>query len=178
MQTLTDCDLAICYSGDKDWFAATFPDLSLVPQRGEGLGERLAQCLSSWLAAGYDAVVLIGSDAPDLPTERIEQAFSALESADLVHGPAFDGGYYLVGESTHNDQLYSGIAWSTDKVLEQTLAKATSLGLSSVLLRGWDDLDDLPALLRLIDRSPHSVTAKEVRTVLKHSLDSGFDRLT
>ena len=178
MQTLTNCDLAICYSGDKDWFAAAFPDIYLVPQRGEGLGERLAQRLANWLATGYDAAVLIGSDAPDLPTERVEQAFSALEGADLVLGPAVDGGYYLVGESTHNDQLYSGIAWSTGKVLEQTLTKATKLGLSSTLLQDWDDLDDLPALLRLVDRSPHSVTAKHVRTVLKHSTDSGFDGLT
>ncbi len=177
-QTLTSCDLAICYSGDGGWFAATFPGISLVPQHGNGLGERMAQCLSGWLAEGYEAAVLIGSDAPDLPTALIEEAFSALEGADLVHGPALDGGYYLVGESTHNDQLYSGIAWSTDKVLEQTLAKATTLGLSSVLLPDWDDLDDLPALLRLVDRSPHSITAKQVRTVLKHSTDSGFDGLT
>ncbi|MFO7766215.1 MAG: TIGR04282 family arsenosugar biosynthesis glycosyltransferase [Pelovirga sp.] len=178
MQTLTDCDLAICYSGDRDWFAETFPGLALEPQYGDDLGARMAHSLSRWLAAGYDAAVLIGSDAPDLPTERIEQAFSALEGADLVHGPAVDGGYYLVGESSHYDQLFSGIAWSTGSVLEQTLATATTLGLSSVLLQPWEDLDDLPALLRLVDRSPHSVTAKQVGTVLKHSRDSGFLGLT
>ncbi|MBD1399920.1 TIGR04282 family arsenosugar biosynthesis glycosyltransferase [Pelovirga terrestris] len=178
MQSLVGCELAICYSGDKDWFAATFPGITLVPQRGSDLGARLAQCLSDWLTAGYGAAVLIGSDAPDLPLERIEQAFSALETADLVHGPALDGGYYLVGETTHHAQLFQNISWSTDEVLAQSLAKATQLGLRSVLLEPWDDLDDLPALLRLVTRTPHSSTAIHITRVLNHSPDTVIDSLT
>lgn len=177
-RALTCCDLAICYSGDRDWFAANFTGVCLVPQYGDGLGERMAQRLSSWLTEGYQAAVLIGSDAPDVPIDWIEQAFRALEGADLVHGPALDGGYYLVGEATHHDQLFSGIAWSTGKVLEQTLATAKSLGLSSKLLPVWDDLDDIAALRRLIERSPHSTTAQWARTVLMHSRDCVVDRLT
>lgn len=178
MRALRDFELAICYSGDENWFATTFPDITLVPQRGSDLGARMAQCLSDWLAAGYDAAVLIGSDAPDLPLERIEQAFKALEGADLVHGSALDGGYYLVGEATHHAQLYQDIAWSTAKVLEQTLARAAQLGLRSVLLEPWDDLDDLPALLRLVARTPHSLTAIHAERVLRHSRDSVVDSLT
>lgn len=168
MRALSSCDLAICYSGETNWFSATFPGITLVPQRGRDLGARMAQCLSDWLAAGYDAAVLIGSDAPDLPLERIELAFKALEGADLVHGQALDGGYYLVGESTHHAPLYQGIAWSTTKVLEQTLARAAQLGLHTVLLEPWDDLDDLPALLRLVTRTPHSLTAIHAQRVLRH----------
>ncbi len=138
----------------------------------------MARCLSDWLATGYDAALLIGSDAPDLPLERIEQAFNALEDADLVHGPAVDGGYYLVGEATHHALLFDGISWSTGKVLEQTLAKAVQLGVHSVLLEPWDDLDDLPALLRLMTRTPHSPTAIHIKKVLRHSCVSVDDNLT
>ena len=178
MQTLTSCDLAICYCGDRDWFAATFPGVLLVPQYGDNLGERMAGTLSRWLTEGYDAAVLIGSDAPDLPFERIEQAFRTLETADLVHGPSVDGGYYLVGESRHHDQLFTGITWSSSKVLEQTLVRVAALGLRSVLLPDWDDIDDVAALLRLMTRSPHSITAQRARAVLKHSCDSVVDSLT
>jgi len=178
MGSLSGCDLAICYSGDKDWFATTFPGVMLIPQCGRDLGERLASCLSDWLAAGYEAALLIGSDAPDLPLERIEQAFSALEDADLVLGPAIDGGYYLVGEASQHPQLFQQISWSTGKVLEQTLAKASQLGLSSVLLEPWDDLDDLPALLRLVARTPHSPTTIHIKKVLKHSHDTVVNNLT
>lgn len=166
MKSVTDCDLALCYRGEERWFAETFPGITLVPQRGADLGARMAERLSAWLVSGYDAVVLIGSDAPDLPCERIEQAFAALTAADLVHGPAVDGGYYLVGESTHRPELYSRIAWSTGKVLEQTLKKAAQLGLRSVLLEEWDDLDNLPALLRLLQRSPDSRTAVHISALL------------
>lgn len=178
MQSLSGCELAICYSGDKDWFATTFPGVRLVPQHGRDLGERMARCLSDWLTAGYKAAALIGSDAPDLPLERIELAFSALESADLVHGPALDGGFYLVGETTHQAQLFQEISWSTGAVLEQTLVKATQLGLRSVLLEPWDDLDDLPALLRLVARTPRSSTAIHITRVLNHSPDTVVDNLT
>jgi rSAM/selenodomain-associated transferase 1 len=178
MRSLAGCELAICYSGDEDWFAATFSGVKLVPQCGGDLGERMARCLSDWLAAGYQAAALIGSDAPDLPLERIEQAFSALVSADLVHGPAVDGGFYLVGEATHHAQLFQEIPWSTGKVLEQTLAKATQLKLRSVLLEPWDDLDDLPALLRLVARTPDSPTAIHITTALKHSPDTAIGNLT
>ncbi len=178
MGSLTGCELALCYSGDEDWFAHNFPGVMLVPQCGEELGERMAQCLSHWLATGYEAALLIGSDTPDLPLERIEQAFSALVNADLVHGPAVDGGYYLVGESIHHPQLYQGIAWSTGKVLEQTLAKAARLDLRSVLLEPWDDLDDLSALRRLMARTPHSATAIHARKILGQQCDDVVDGLT
>lgn len=178
MRSFAGCELAICYSGDKDWFAASFPGVRLVPQHGRDLGERMARCLSDWLAAGYEAAALIGSDAPDLPLERIEQAFNALERADLVHGPALDGGFYLVGETIHHEQLFQEIPWSTAEVLEQTLVKAAQLGLRSVLLEPWDDLDDLPALLRLVARTPQSSTAIHINRVLNHSPDTVIDNLT
>lgn len=178
MRALPNCELVICYSGDENWFAATFPGITLMPQRGSDLGARMAQCLSDRLAAGYDATVLIGSDAPDLPLARIEQAFKALEDAALVYGPALDGGYYLVGEAVHHAQLYQDIAWSTGRVLEQTLAKAAQLGVCPVLLEPWDDLDDLPALLRLVVRTPHSLTAIHAEKVLRHSRDSVVGSLT
>jgi len=178
MVSISGCELAICYSGNEDWFATTFPGVKLVPQCGGDLGERMARCLSDWLATGYEAALLIGSDAPDLPLERIEQAFFALETANLVYGPAVDGGYYLVGEATHHALLFDGISWSTGKVLEQTLAKAEQLGVRSMLLEPWDDLDDLPALMRLMSRTPDSSTAIHVATVLNNSRDSVVDSLT
>jgi rSAM/selenodomain-associated transferase 1 len=178
MRSLAGCELVICYSGNEDWFAAAFPGVKLVPQCGRDLGERMARCLSDWLAAGYEAALLIGSDAPDLPLERISQAFSALARADLVHGPAVDGGFYLVGETTHHAQLFQGIPWSTGQVLAQTRAKANQLKLRSVLLEPWEDLDDLPALLRLVTRTPHSPTAIHIKKVLKHSPDTVVDSLT
>ena len=47
--------------------------------------------------AEADRCVLIGSDCPDIDANYVEAAFDALDSADVVFGPAEDGGYGLVG---------------------------------------------------------------------------------
>ena len=67
------------------------------PQQGKDLGERMARAFSHAFAHGHRAAVLIGSDLPDLPGDRIEAAFSALARSRAVIGPALDGGYYLIG---------------------------------------------------------------------------------
>ncbi len=51
------------------------------------------------MAAGHSAVLVIGSDLPTLPIEHLAEAARVLSGggADVVLGPAEDGGYYLVG---------------------------------------------------------------------------------
>lgn len=173
-----DYHLAICYVGERRWFQEKFPDILLFEQQGDGLGARMADRLSDWLQSGYERAVLIGSDTPDLPQQRIAQAFAALRQVDVVHGPAIDGGYYLVGESAHQPQLFSQISWSTSRVLKQTLHQAQQLGISCACLEPWDDLDDYAALLHLLQRSPLSQTAAQIRTVLKCLSDTCRSTLT
>ena len=68
--------------------------------------------LCTLFAAGSDAVVLIGADSPTLPVAFFEQAFHQLETgADLVLGPATDGGYYLLGCTRQGPPIFTGVAW-------------------------------------------------------------------
>src|SRR5271166_4019097 len=69
----------------------------LVPQAGGDLGQRLADFIDKCLAAGAGAIVVVGADSPTLPPEFISRAFELLQTADVVLGPACDGGYYLLG---------------------------------------------------------------------------------
>lgn len=159
-------DLAICFAGDRQWFAATFPGIMLREQKGADLGERMAGALKDFLSQGYQQAILIGSDIPDLPVERIEQAFFALEEVELVLGPAVDGGYYLVGETTHHPQLFENIPWSSGQVFAQTLDRVKALNLSLEQLAEWEDLDDLAALQRYLQRSPEGRTARYLKREL------------
>ena len=68
-------------------------------QRGDGLGERLARVFAEQFAGDAASVIVVSSDSPALPPEYLEQAFAELASADVVLGPAADGGYYLIGAS-------------------------------------------------------------------------------
>lgn len=121
-----------------------------VLSQGEGdLGQRM-QHFFNWGLTQAERVVLIGSDSPDLPQKFIEQAFAALETNDVVLGPAQDGGYYLIGAARRVPPVFESIAWSTPQVWPQTLARLEAAAVAWHELPGWYDVDnqqDLDSLL-------------------------------
>lgn len=116
--------------------------------QGEGdLGARLETAFRQNFAAGRSGAIAIGSDCPALGSEHLAAAIAALQRADVVLGPATDGGYYLIGLSRPQPVLFDAIAWGTGEVLAQTLAAATAQGLTVALLTPLTDVDlpeDLP----------------------------------
>jgi uncharacterized protein len=111
------------------------------PQVGTGLGARLSAAFAREFRAGARRVVMIGSDCPGVDRAVVREAFRALAKRDLVLGPAVDGGYYLIGLAAPAPGLFRGIAWSTEAVAGQTLARAAALGLSYQALSPLRDVD-------------------------------------
>ncbi|MEX0777781.1 MAG: TIGR04283 family arsenosugar biosynthesis glycosyltransferase [Phycisphaeraceae bacterium] len=110
--------------------------------QGEGdLGQRLRHAALQALTEGAERIVLIGTDCPLLDTDRLDQAFAALDDHDVVIGPALDGGYYLIGVKSDHAELFTGIAWGGPTVLAQTLEACRQLGLHSALLPALPDVD-------------------------------------
>jgi glycosyltransferase A (GT-A) superfamily protein (DUF2064 family) len=103
---------------------------------------------------GHDNVILVGSDLPDLPPRFVEAAVSKLQARtrDIVLGPALDGGYYLIGMNRLLPAMFQAIDWSSDRVLNQTLAAAAAGGLSVDQLDPWPDVDTPADLDRLVER--------------------------
>ncbi len=155
--------LVICYAGSEDYFSDNYPQLARQPQQGCDLGERMANALQGFLAAGYRQAVLIGSDSPDLPLTHIAQAFDALQQSDVVIAPADDGGYVLIGESTHQPQLFEQMPWSQEGLMPQTKRVLDLHRINWQQLPGWEDIDDAVSLRRLLQRSPGSLSARHVR---------------
>jgi rSAM/selenodomain-associated transferase 1 len=105
------------------------------------LGARMATAFEAAFAAGAGRVAVIGTDCPGLRASHLTQAFAELETADLVLGPATDGGYYLLGLREPRPELFANKTWSTDSVLADTLADARRLGLRVALLPELRDVD-------------------------------------
>jgi rSAM/selenodomain-associated transferase 1 len=124
------------------------PGFSFIAQVGADLGERLHNTLSECLRGGYRRVVVMDSDSPTLPVAYLENAFAALDGADVVLGPCEDGGYYLIGLKAPCAALFRGIVMSTATVLEETLQRAREQGLRAVCLPTWYDVDNFQALAR------------------------------
>ncbi len=69
------------------------------PQKGNDLGQRMKNAIEETFREGFDKVVLIGSDCPDLPYEFYDRAMKLIDKSGAVIGPSSDGGYYLIGFS-------------------------------------------------------------------------------
>ncbi|MEO1147370.1 MAG: TIGR04283 family arsenosugar biosynthesis glycosyltransferase [Cyanobacteria bacterium J06638_22] len=138
-----------CFAGGddaamQDWLGS---DWDYQPQAAGDLGDRLIAAMSGAFAAGATTVAFIGIDCPGIDAALLDAAFRALETADMVLGPADDGGYYLIGLRRPLPDLFQGIDWGTAVVRQQTEAIAQSLTLSSHLLKPLNDIDrpdDLP----------------------------------
>jgi rSAM/selenodomain-associated transferase 1 len=124
---------------------------TLIPQAGSDLGERLHRLSAILLERGHPAVLLIDSDTPTLPTAYLVDAITRLtdETAELVLGPAEDGGYYLIGLRRPCRALFDGIPWSGPAVLTETLRRASAKGLRVSMLPSWFDVDTPDDLARL-----------------------------
>lgn len=129
---------------EEEFFAeAAAGRFALQAQTDGDLGRRMSHFLADRLAAGASAIVLVGADSPSLPPELIEQAFRELDHADVVLGPATDGGYYLLGCRQLIPELFENIAWGTADVLRQTAAVLTRGPWRLALLQPWYDVDTL-----------------------------------
>jgi uncharacterized protein len=110
-------------------------------QRGNDLGDKMYNAFKLVFEEGFKKVIIIGTDLPDINHEIIEKAFSYLETRDCVLGPSNDGGYYLLGFKKKVIDLFSGINWSTDSVLEKTEEQLTQIGTTYFLLNELVDID-------------------------------------
>jgi rSAM/selenodomain-associated transferase 1 len=141
-------------SGAEAAYADILPkEFSLVPQRGEAFGERLCAATEDLLRLGFASLCLIDSDSPTVPAHAFARAtdYLAEDKDSVILGPSDDGGYYLIGLKKLHRALFERIDWSTDRVLEQTIAAARAIGLPVHLLPTWYDVDDWATLARLCD---------------------------
>jgi glycosyltransferase A (GT-A) superfamily protein (DUF2064 family) len=140
--------------GDEALFEGLLPStFGLIPQRGDGFGERLLYAAHDILACGYGAVCLIDSDSPTVPAASYRQAVAALGRPGdrVVLGPSQDGGYYLIGLKRAHSQPFTNINWSTSTVAAETRERCSQACLDLVELPLWYDVDDAATLQILSD---------------------------
>ena len=139
-------------------------DFDLLPQRGDGFGERLAFATEDLFQCGFSSVCLIDSDSPTVSGDVYEKAVEILSKSGerVVLGPSDDGGYYLIGLKRNSPQLFERIDWSTERVLEQTQQRARELSLDVSLLPTGYDVDDAATLRRLCDELLSDRSARDV----------------
>jgi len=152
MQTIEIALPAVAYSPTtaRGYFEQFAPDVLLIPQTGENLAHSLCNVFEVTLNMGFEQVLAIDGDSPDLPAPYLRQAFHALDDplVDVVLGPTDDGGYYAIGMRRLHRTLFD-VEMSTPNVYFDTLAQAEEAGLKIASLPRWHDVDRPEDLERL-----------------------------
>lgn len=127
----------------KEWLG-TAPSYA---EQGDGdLGDRMARAFTEAFATGYERVVIIGIDSPELSPGLLRAALDGLRKNAVVLGPATDGGYYLIGVRRGESErvipsVFEGIEWGTEGVLNQTQVALDTAGVRAHFLAPLDDVD-------------------------------------
>ncbi len=116
-------------------------------QNGNDLGERMKNAFKEGFESGYEKIVLIGSDLPDINTKHIRNGIDALDHHEVVFGPAEDGGYYLVGLSKMNTSIFENKPWSQPNLLKVTAEELDQYNTSYTLLETLNDIDTYEDLI-------------------------------
>lgn len=144
----------IAYEPEERWndFKRLIPSgFDCFPQHGKDLGQRMLNAFEHVLTQSPNKVIILGSDSPTLPVHIVKDAFKRLDASDLVLGPAEDGGYYLIGLKKVCTGIFENIQWSSASVLQNTVERASNMGITYSLLTEWYDVDELEDLKRAVN---------------------------
>jgi rSAM/selenodomain-associated transferase 1 len=164
-RSLGDVDVAImCPDSDVSELARfAGKEMSIVAQQGEGLAAGLTSVFAHFAEGHQRRAIAFNSDSPHLPHSVLEGAFETLTANDVVVGPTYDGGYYLVGATASHPTLFASDGMGTSSALEKLLSRARALQLSVGFADPFydidvaDDLNRLAAELRLVPaRAPRT----------------------
>jgi len=137
-----ETDRLVSYSGHTEKVDQFERALFKKSVQSEGdLGERMDSAFKESFADGYEKVVLIGSDCPDISPSIIQRAFQLLDEADCVLGPSADGGYYLIGLKRPVTEIFLNMKWSVDSVFVETVKRLNAGSVSYRLLPILNDID-------------------------------------
>lgn len=140
--------------------AADRTALSLHPQQGSDLGERMANAFAETLPR-YHKTLVIGCDCPALSPNDLQTAINALDDHEAVITPAHDGGYVLLGLRRFSPRIFADIDWSTERVFEQTTRKLDAAGLQWRAFEPRQDIDNPGDLIHcpehLLTGVPHDM---------------------
>ncbi len=118
-------------------------------QNGSDLGDRMQRAFQEGFEEGFERIIVIGSDMYDLSQTDLETAFYQLDNADIVIGPAEDGGYYLLGMKYLEPNVFKDKAWGTNTVLQDTLTDLQHKKITLLERRNdvdiYDDIKDIVA---------------------------------
>lgn len=145
-------------------------------QRGDSFGQRFTHAFEDIFALGFENVISVGNDSPQLSADRLREAARMLEQAtEVVLGPARDGGTWLMGyrNNAFDPDSFRRLPWKTGDLCGAAI-HALPPSITPALLNPLDDLDDERDLRSFLESHEKSVRSliRQIRGLLGPSYDS------
>ncbi|MEV4619001.1 DUF2064 domain-containing protein [Asanoa sp. NPDC049573] len=162
------CAGCLAEGEDPAGLTAALAGWTVLPQRGNGLGERLANAHADAQAAYPGQPVLqIGMDTPQVDPDRLAYAAGRLDEADAVLGAAVDGGWWALGlRDPRHATVLRAVPMSTPDTGRLTRAALVERGLLVAALPVLRDVDEWPDALAVAAARPDGRFAREVGSSL------------
>lgn len=141
-------------------------------QVGETFGERFTNAIDALFQKGYEHVITIGNDAPQLTATHIREAEKQLLSKKFVLGPSTDGGFYLMGlhKSHFRPTEFKKLAWQTSSLCKQLFQQITKTNTSVFRLEYLFDIDTVEDIKSIVNYNCQ--VSKEIRFLLLQVLNA------
>lgn len=143
-------------------------------QKGKNFTERFFNAYQTLFKQGYENVISIGNDTPNLNINHIKQAITLLSKQQIVYGPSKDGGVYLLGfnKTAFNAISFKSVSWLTQNVANELNSKATEEGFSFSVLEELIDIDSKKTALEFAYSNPRALLSSYILQVLINKTSS------
>ncbi|MFX0556008.1 TIGR04282 family arsenosugar biosynthesis glycosyltransferase [Maribacter sp. CXY002] len=130
-------------------------------QVGANFGERFTHAIRSVFYKGFENIITIGNDTPQLKTSHLHVAIEALKNGKTVLGPSLDGGFYLLGihKSEFNPYVFNQLPWQRFDLLNKISYFFKNSNCSVFNLPALQDLDTIKDVTRL-NNFTHSISSR------------------
>ncbi|HEY1625193.1 MAG TPA: DUF2064 domain-containing protein [Streptosporangiaceae bacterium] len=143
------------------------PGFDVIPQRGDGLDERIAFALQDAWSAAPIPVVLIGMDTPQVTSGLLAAAAASMVTGDVdaAFGFANDGGFWLLGLREVDPALVFGVPMSRLDTGACQLARLRRAGLRVAQMACLTDVDTAEDASRIAAIRPDSLFSARFRAL-------------
>lgn len=143
-------------------------------QVGNNLGERLSHSIERVFQAGFEQVLVIGTDTPDISSDLLQNAALQISPTQATLGASKDGGAYLIG--LHQTQFrqtdFSNLDWESETVFENLVDYFSTQGTSICTTKTLRDIDSFYDLMQFLKQSSTSLFVVTLQQLVDSSTAS------
>lgn len=144
--------------------------ISEEEQKGETFGERYTNAIQFVYDQGFDNVITVGNDTPQLQTSQLINTAKKLEENPVILGPSKDGGYYMMGlnKSQFNFEAFLKLPWQTSQLTKHISNLLNAQKAKVIFLKVFSDIDSISDVKSVLDgfRNINSALKKILLTLI------------